>query len=237
MRMPTVGAGFHARPALVDGQRGCARMNWCAGCARWIGYVERWTDAGAPWETRVQAVMPNVRNRSTAADKQRKCGRGSGVARETGVILRPTAAHRGRCALRRVGKFPHRNYAVRHPEEGASGTPPPTVVARFRFQRSREVQFIKSVTFFYVASSVTLPPVGCTVLGAPWLRDCRVSLAADVRLDRLHPRHPRRARLASTAQRIQSRGHSPRTILYGRSRLSVIPSRAGVEDKPLRWIG
>ena len=26
-------------------------------------------------------------------------------------------------------KFPHRNYAVRHPAEGASGTPPPTVVA------------------------------------------------------------------------------------------------------------
>ena len=28
---------------------------------------------------------------------------------------------------------------VRHPEEGASGTPPPTGCARCRFQRSREV--------------------------------------------------------------------------------------------------
>ena len=212
MRMPTVGAGFHARPALDEGEHRCASLKWCAGCARGIGYVERWTDAGAPWETRVQAVMPAIRNRSSAADKQRKGGRGSGVARGTGVILRPTAAHRGRCALRRVGKFPHRNYAVRHRTEGASGTPPPTVVARFRFQRSREVQFIKSVTFFYAASSVTLPPVGCTVLGAPWLRDCRVSLAADVRLDRFYPRHPRCASLASTAQRMKFRGHSPRTI-------------------------
>ncbi len=110
------------------------------------------------------------------------------------------------------GTFPHRNYTVRYPTQGASGTPPPTVVARFRFQRSREVQFIKSVTFFYAASSVTLPPVGCTVLGAPWLRDCRVSLAADVRLDRFYPRHPRCASLASTAQRMKFRGHSPRTI-------------------------
>ena len=37
------------------------------------------------------------------------------------------------------GKFPHRNYVVRYPEEGASRTPPPTVGARCRFQRSRKV--------------------------------------------------------------------------------------------------
>ena len=180
----------------------------------------------------MRLVMPNVRNRSTAADKQRKGGRGSGVARGTGVILRPMAAHRGRCALRRVGKFPHRNYAVRHPEEGASGTPPPTVVARFRFQRSREVQFIKSVTFFYAASSVTLPPVGCTVLGAPWLRDCRVSLAADVRPDRLHPRHPRRARLASTAQRMQIPRAQPAHIFYGRTHVARPPTPGGRGSPP-----
>ena len=35
---------------------------------------------------------------------------------------------------------------------------------------------------------------------------------------------------------MQYRGHSPRTILYGRPKLSFIPSRAGVEDKPLRWV-
>ena len=42
MRMPSppaVGEGFHARPARVDGKRGCARKKWCAGCARGIGYV------------------------------------------------------------------------------------------------------------------------------------------------------------------------------------------------------
>ena len=57
----------------------------------------------APLEARLQAATPNVRNRSTAADTQRKGERGGGVARETGVFRRPTAAHRGRCALRRVG--------------------------------------------------------------------------------------------------------------------------------------
>ena len=30
----TVGAGFYARPASVDGQRGHARIKWCADCAR-----------------------------------------------------------------------------------------------------------------------------------------------------------------------------------------------------------
>ena len=73
------------------------------------------------------------------------------------------------------------------------------------------MQFITAVTC-HAATSVSLPPVGCTVLGAPWPRDCRVSLAAVVWLDRLHPRHPRCARLASTTPRIQSRGHRPRTI-------------------------
>ena len=102
-------------------------------------------------------------------------------------------------------------HVVGHPTEGASRTPPPTGCASCRFQRSREVLFITPVTL-YTATSVSLPPVGCTVLGAPWPRDCRVSLAAVVWLDRLHPRHPRRTRLASTAQHIQSRGHRPRTI-------------------------
>ena len=32
----TVGEGFHARPASVDGQRRCARTKWCAGCVRVI---------------------------------------------------------------------------------------------------------------------------------------------------------------------------------------------------------
>ena len=28
-----VGAGFHARPAWVNGKLGFARTKWCAGCA------------------------------------------------------------------------------------------------------------------------------------------------------------------------------------------------------------
>ena len=37
------------------------------------------------------------------------------------------------------GTFPHCNYVIRSPKEGASGTPPPTVVAKGMFQRSRKV--------------------------------------------------------------------------------------------------
>ena len=43
----TVGAGFHARPALVDGQRRFARLKWCAGCARGIEYAGRRTKGGS----------------------------------------------------------------------------------------------------------------------------------------------------------------------------------------------
>ena len=35
-----------------------------------------------------------------------------------------------------------------------------------------------------------------------------------------------------TAQRIQFRGHSPRTISHGRPTPSFIPGRAGVEARP-----
>ena len=51
-----------------DGRRrGCARMKWCAGGARGIGCVGRWTEAGAPWVTWVQSAMPNVCNQPTPA--------------------------------------------------------------------------------------------------------------------------------------------------------------------------
>ena len=104
------------------------------------------------------------------------------------------------------------------------------------FQRSREVQFSTHVTF-YAASPVTLPPVGGGVLDAPWSLDCRAALDASIRPDRLHPRLIRCASLASNAQRFQSRGRSPRTISYGRPRLSVIPGRAGVEARPYEaWV-
>ena len=79
------------------------------------------------------------------------------------------------------------------------------------FQRSREVQFITPVAL-YAASPVSLSPVGCTVLGAPWSRDRRAALDAPARRDQPRSRRPRCARLASTTPRMQSRGHSPRTI-------------------------
>ena len=82
---PTVGAGFHARPALVKGRRGCARMKWCAGGAREIEYVWRRTLPCAPYQTPSQSATPNVRNRSTAAVTQRQGGCGGGVARGTAV--------------------------------------------------------------------------------------------------------------------------------------------------------
>ena len=58
-----------------------------------------------------------------------------------------------------------------------------------------------------------------------------------VRPDRQRPRHPRCARLASTAPRIQSRGHSPCTIFTGAPTLSVIPRREGVEALPYGGLG
>ena len=68
---------------------------------------------------------------------------------------------------------------------------------------------------FHAATFVSLLPVGCTVLGAPRLSDWRGNVGADGRRGRFCPRFPRRARLASTAQRMQFRGHSPRTIFTG----------------------
>ena len=50
----TVGEGFHALPAWDAGQPRCARVKWCAGCARGIECAGLWTrgwrtvgDAGA----------------------------------------------------------------------------------------------------------------------------------------------------------------------------------------------
>ena len=68
MRMPTVGAGFHARPASVYGQRRCARKN---GARAVPAKSHTWSDgykAGAPVETRLQSVTPNVRNAMAGAE-------------------------------------------------------------------------------------------------------------------------------------------------------------------------
>ena len=158
-------------------------------------------------------------------------------------------AHRGKRGCYRSGHTAAPNAARQSRDGGAPGTvrpttywesisvkPTPSVNRRKgrrgrrplrgvrvgTFQRSREVQFITPVTF-YVASSVALLPVGCTVLGAPWSRDCRGRLDASVRLDRQHPRHPRCVRLAFAAQRIIFRGHSPRTISCGVGEPNPLP--------------
>ena len=120
--------------------------------------------------------------------------------------------------------------------KGRRGRRPLRWVRVGRFQRSREVQFPAPATL-YAASSVTLLLVGCTVLGAPRSRDRRGGLDADVRPDRFYPRYPRCVNRALTDQRFIFRGHSPRTISYGRPTLSVHQRRAGVEARPYgEWV-
>ena len=87
----------------------------------------------------------------------------------------------------------------------------------------------------YAAAFVSLSPVGGGVLDAPWSYDRRGRLAADVGRDRLHPRHPRCARLASTTQRMQSRGRSPRSISHGRTGVVLHPTPGGRGSPPLRY--
>ena len=79
---------------------------------------------------------------------------------------------------------------------------------------------------------VTHPPVRGGVLDAPWSCDHRADLYAPVRRAQFYPCLPRRARLASTAQRIISRGHSPRTILYVRTHVIHHPTPGGRGSPP-----
>ncbi len=69
---PTVGEGFHALPARVDGKRGCARKNGAraapAGSDTWGGGRE----AGAPWVTRVLLVTLAIRANVSPAIPQRR---------------------------------------------------------------------------------------------------------------------------------------------------------------------
>ena len=80
-----------------------------------------------------------------------------------------------------------------------------------------EVCGVYALVYHDADTVVFLPPVRGGVLDAPCLRDRRAALDADVRLDRQHPRLPRCANLAFTAQRMRFRGHRPRTISYGRT--------------------
>ena len=194
--------------------------------------------------------MRNVRNAVAgghAERPQRKGERGGGVARRTDVACRPTAAHRGRCALRRVGNVSA--LQIRCPSSGGRGVgdaAPYGVCERVCFSGAVRwadcLGIVSTPVASYSARPVSLLLVGCTVLGAPWSRDRRGYVGADGRRDRLHPRFPRRVRLASTTQRIQSRGHSPRTICrregttpvasYAATFVSLTPVGGGVLDAP-----
>ena len=65
----------------------------CAGCARGIEYVGRWTEAYAPLETRVQLVTPNVRTQPTPAIPQ---PRGVEDAAPYGASAKRMYPHRGK---------------------------------------------------------------------------------------------------------------------------------------------
>ena len=157
---------------------------WCAGCACGIGCVGRWTEAGAPWVTRVKSATPNVRNRSTAADRQRKGGRGGGVARGASVVGQQTNGAPGTVRPTTCGeRFRIANTSSVIQRKGRRGRRPLRWLRVGRCQRSRKVQFITPVTF-YAASPVSLLHVGCTVLGAPRSRDHRGGIDASARVDR-----------------------------------------------------
>ena len=173
------------------------------------GWPRRTGATGQPWQTRNAWASVKIGCRvepTPSVDRRRRTGDGA-----------PYEARRN---------VQQQIHVIRHPTEGASGTPPPTVVARCRFQRSREVQFITPVAL-YAARPVSHTPVRGGVPDAPRSCDRRAALGADVWLDRQHPRFPRCAILASTTPRIQSRGHSPRTIFYGSTNVTRQPTPGG----------
>ena len=87
-------------------------------------------------------------------------------------------------------------------------------------------------------SSVSLATaVGCTVLGAPRSRDRRGRLDATVGPARFCPCFPRCINRALTDQRFIFRGHSPRTISYGRTDVVRRPRPGGRGSPPLRCVG
>ena len=93
--------------------------------------------------------MGNVGAVGHAEQMQRKALRGGRVARGTGVVGQATAAHRGRCALRRVGesfRIEIRSSVIRR--KGRRGRRPLRWLRVGTFQRSREVQFITPVTLY-----------------------------------------------------------------------------------------
>ena len=113
--------------------------------------------------------------------------------------------------------------------KGRRGRRPLRVVRVGRFQRSREAGGKLGYSFQHPLRcmprrSFCCRPVGRTVLGAPRSSDRRGGLAADVQRDQPLPRLIRCARLASITQRMQYRGHSPRTISHWRTEVVRHPN-------------
>ena len=153
---------------------------------------------------RVEAdvTVRNVRNAVAgghAERPQRKGERGGGVARRTDVACRPTAAHRGRCALRGEAQCSATN--LRCPSSNGRGVgdaAPYGVCVWVCFCGAARwadcLGIVSTPVASYSARPVSLLLVGCTVLGAPWLHDRLGNVGADGRRDLLYPCLPRRAR-------------------------------------------
>ena len=95
---------------------------------------------------------------------------------------------------------------------------------------------VRECTRYPTCRSVCLAPtVGGGVLDAPRSRDRRGALDAHVQRAQPHPCLPRCASLASTTQRMLSRGHSPRTFLRAHPRYPS--SHAGRAWKPAPTVG
>ena len=167
---------------------------------RGCSWSRRTSVTGQPWQTR------NAR-----------AGAEVGWRAEPVSSVNKRTAHRGRCALRRVGNVSA--LQIRCPSScgrGVGDAAPYGVCVWVCFCGAARwadcLGIVSTPVASYSARPVSLLLVGCTVLGAPWLRDRLGNVGADGQRDQWHPCFPRRVRLASTTQRMKSRGHSPRTF-------------------------
>ena len=110
--MPTVGAGFHARPASVNGKRRAPVKNGAravpAGSNTWGGGRK----VGATWETQALSVTPNGCNQPTPAVTRR---RGVEDAAPYGRVLNVSV----RIVVNRCVNAANLHPALGSPERGA----------------------------------------------------------------------------------------------------------------------
>ena len=142
MRMPTVGAGFHARPAWVNGRRGFARVKWCAGGARGIAYAGRRTQGGRTVSNAVaighaERPQPVNRGRHATQGRARRWGGARNRRRRSrdggapGTVRPTTYGERFRIAIT--------SSVIQR--KGRRGRRPLRGVREGTFQRSCEVKF------------------------------------------------------------------------------------------------